>query len=69
MKKVMKRNFTFEPDNSKCKCLEDFLHAVGRTERMDIEPAGSTAEGTTLSVYTEEEVKEAVEKKTTHRGR
>lgn len=48
------------------KCLEEILHAEGRTDRMDIKPAESAAELNTLFVYAEEGAQTTT--RTAHRG-
>ncbi|XP_051268133.1 uncharacterized protein LOC127370259 [Dicentrarchus labrax] len=63
MTEVMKENFNIETDNSKCQCLTEILfsveiHALDRTEGIDIKPAESAAKVTTASAYTEEQTAE-----------
>lgn len=57
--KVKKEIFVIGPHNSKCICLKGIplsleIYAVDRTERMDLKPAESAAEATTVSAFTEQ---------------
>ena len=59
--KVLKENFIFQGDNSKCKCLREIallleIYAQDRTEGMSLKPAESAAEVTMAPARTAGEV-------------